>query len=99
MLIVLLGAIACLAFLTVGFILGLATYAHVYQHFRQSLEAQAQRKILLERHRAVTDRAIIESTKDRLIAQYGTDLSRRHQEIVDEELAAVITKRGGGNGR
>lgn len=91
---IVLGALACIVSLTVGYILGLATYAHVYQHFRTSLEAQAQRKIILERQRAVTERAIIESTKDRLIAQYGQDLSKRHQEIVDEELSAVLTKRG-----
>lgn len=98
MLIVLLAALASLAFLTVGFAGGLATYAHIYQHFRQALEVQAQRKILLERQRAVADRAIIEATKDRMIAQYGPDLSRRHQEIVDEELSAVLTKRGGRDG-
>lgn len=81
-----------------GFLAGLFCYSHVYAHFHDSLQKQFATRAAAERHRAVVDRAMIEHTKQRLIQEWGQDLSARHKEILDEELASAITKpRGGGN--
>lgn len=90
--------LASIIFLAGGFTLGLATYAHVYQHFRASVELACARRYAAERQRDTINRAILEQTRARLVEQYGPNLSRRQQEIIDEELAAVVTNPRSGNG-
>lgn len=92
-------ALAAVLGIALGFTLGLWTYSHLYQHFLVAVEAKCARREAILRAKATLDKAILDQTRARLVEQYGPDLSKHHQQIIDEELAQVVTRpRAGGNG-
>lgn len=86
-------AAACVALvfgIGIGFVLGLATYAHVYAHFLVREETRANNKVQRALADANSKRQQAEEVRRKLIDMYGSDLSARHAEVIDEEVERAL---------
>lgn len=89
MIYVVLGVVG-IASLAVGFLAGLWTYANIHQHFFQKAADLADKRVAkaLSAERAM--QAKLRETRQKLRSQFGSDLSAKHQEIIDEEIEKVL---------
>lgn len=84
-------AVAGVVGLTIGFLAGLWCYAHVHRHFFARAEDAAKRKVMLAVSAERAGRQKVEDVRKRMRAQFGDDLSAKHQEIIDEEVEKVLS--------
>jgi hypothetical protein len=73
-----------------GFALGCFAYSMTYAVFRHMMESQAKVRLAAYEAKVLANRAKVESIKDRLKDTYGSDLSKRHEVIVDEEIEKIL---------
>ena len=76
--------------LGVGFLSGLWCYAHVYQHFFARAEETAKRRVAVAVSAERAGKQRVEEVRRRMRAQWGDDLSAKHQEVMDEEIEKVL---------
>lgn len=79
-----------LASFVVGFGIGVFAYAHVHAHFFAKAEALYKRKLAVEMSKKVGLEQVRIETKRKLQERYGTDLSQKHQQVIDEEVEAIL---------
>lgn len=83
--------------LALGFFAGLATYAHLYGHFRSRFEDELKRKLaafeLSDRRRQNEMKAMAERVK----TVYGS-MAPQHEQVVAEEIEKVLSAGPGERG-
>lgn len=81
------GALVSIAFLCVGFVLGLGVYAHVYQHFLKRESERGAHKYAMAVNRARILESRLNEIKNRMVGQFGTEIP---DERVSDEMERVL---------
>lgn len=84
-----LGALLAVGFIYAGLVLGLATYAHVFEHFRAGFEAEFKRKIAVlevnDKRREERARALAQRVKQSFGAM------PEHEGVIEEEVERALS--------
>lgn len=73
-----------------GFVAGLSVYAHIYRDFVSRTEDRVKSQVILNQQRLARERTLVKDKVDAIKARFGPDLSKEHQDIVDEEIERVL---------
>ena len=74
-----------------GFIVGLATYAHLYSHFLLIAERKAAVRAQMSLNAERLAKTKADEVRKKIVSQYGNDLSQKHIEVIDEEVERVLS--------
>lgn len=76
--------------LMAGYVCGVASLGMLYLAFKANEERRAAIKMQRLQNQARMKDEQVEATKRKLLAQYGADLNKNHQEVIDEEVERIL---------